>query len=89
MSIRFNTLALAGALAVAAPATVFAAPAAPTILVGHAEKAPAQAPSSEASRYAEREAQDTSVTDYEGGSTFVITMSGTTLAIILVLLILL
>lgn len=90
MSIRTTSLALASALALAVPATVAAAPMAP--VAAHVEKAPAPAPvrtADDASRYADREVQDQDVSNFEGGSTFVITMSGTTLAVILILLLIL
>ena len=89
MSIRFTTLALTSALALAVPATLEAAPTKPVAAqVQTAPEKPAR-DADGAARYADREAQDREVSSFEGGNTFVITMSGTTLALILILLIIL
>lgn len=86
---RFTTLAMASALALAVPTTLHAAPAQP--VAAQVETAPTKPvrDDSAAERYADREAADRDVSSFEGGNTFVITMSGTTLALIIVLLLIL
>lgn len=88
MSIRSASFALVSCLALATP-TIASANATPT--VAQVERttttAPAPAPKSDAASYAEREAQDKQVADYEGGSV-VIAMSGTAFVLLLFLLIL-
>lgn len=87
MKIRTASLALLAGLTVAAPTAAFAAPPAP--IAAHVEKtatAPAPAPQQDASRYADREAQNQQVAEYEGGSTVVIAMSGGALVVLLFLL---
>jgi hypothetical protein len=84
MSLTRN-LALASALALgAAPAVAIAAPThAPVTQVVKAEKP--QAPAQEKS-YADREAADKQVGEYEGGNTVVIGISGGALVVLLLLL---
>ena len=84
MSLRTATL-LAG-LMLATPAAAFAAP--PTEIV-EKTRAPARAHAEETASYAEREARDQRVANYEGGQTVVIAMSGGALVVLLVLLLLL
>jgi hypothetical protein len=50
---------------------------------------PAPAPAQDASRYADREAKDKQVADYEGGSVVVFAMSGTAFVALILLLLLL
>lgn len=85
MSLRTATL-LAG-LMLAAPVTALAAPA-ETVTVEKTD-APKRAHVEETASYAEREAQNQSVANYEGGQTVVIAMSGGALVVLLVLLLLL
>jgi hypothetical protein len=84
-----STLALASALALAAaPAVATAAPVANHVEVIKAEpKAPIQAQDS--TDYAQREAQDKKVANYQGGSTVVIGISGGALLVLLFLLLIL
>lgn len=89
MKIRTASLALLAGLTVAAPTAAFAAPAAPIAHVEKSSTAPAKAPQQDASRYADREAQDKQVAEYEGGSTVVIAMSGGALVVLLFLLLIL
>lgn len=93
MTKRSTSLVLAGALALAVPATVAAAPmtTAPVAerVVRESATAPTPAPAPSADGYAAREQADKDVSQYAGGSTFVITMSGTTLAILILLLLIL
>lgn len=84
-----QSLAFASALALAAaPAVATAAPVAP---IAHTLKAPAQAApiSGDVTNYAEREAQDTQVANYEGGNVVVIGISGGALLVLLFLLLIL
>lgn len=76
MSSRTGLLALAAGLALAAPTIAEARTTAPT-----AER--------DAARYAEREARDPRVADYEGGSTIVVALSGSTVVVLFLLLLLL
>lgn len=88
MKIRTASLALVAGLTVAAPTAAFAAPA----HIAQVEKsatAPAKAPLQDASRYAERQAQDKQVAEYEGGNTVVVVMSGGALVVLLFLLLIL
>ncbi len=85
MSLRTATL-MAG-LMLAAPAAAYAAPA--TEIVQTQKTAPKAAAQVETNSYAEREAADQQVADYEGGQTVVIAMSGGALVVLLVLLLLL
>ena len=84
-----SKLALASALALAAaPAVATAAPVANHVEVVKAEaKAPVQAQDS--TDYAQREAQDQKVANYQGGSTVVIGISGGALLVLLFLLLIL
>jgi hypothetical protein len=84
MSLR--TASLAAALMLAAPAAALAAP--QTEIV-QTTQAPDRAQTSESQSYADREARDKQVQNYEGGDTVVIAMSGTALVVLLVLLLLL
>jgi hypothetical protein len=84
-----QSLAFASALALAAaPAVATAAPVAP---IAHTVKAPAKTgPVSEvATNYAQREAQDKQVANYEGGNVVVIGISGGALLVLLFLLLIL
>jgi hypothetical protein len=82
----FRKATIVASLMLAAPAAALAAP--PTEIV-ETTQAPARARAVEASSYAEREAQDKQVANYEGGNTVVIAMSGGALVVLLVLLLLL
>ena len=87
MSLTKN-LALASALALgAAPAVAIAAP---THAVTQTVKAEKQAPTqSDSKSYADREAADKQVGEYEGGNTVVIGISGGALVVLLLLLLIL
>lgn len=85
MSLRTATL-MAG-LMLAAPAAAYAAPA--THIVETQKSAPKAAAQVETNSYAEREAADQQVANYEGGQTVVIAMSGGALVVLLILLLLL
>ncbi|MGN6105471.1 MAG: hypothetical protein ACTHU0_10235 [Kofleriaceae bacterium] len=79
MSSRTGLLALAAGLALAAPTIAEARTTTPT-----AER--------DAARYAEREARDpraAEVADFEGGSTIVVALSGSTVVVLFLLLLLL
>jgi hypothetical protein len=84
--------ALVIALSIAAPATsAFAAPRAahrevPTATPKGSDTAPA--PVSDADRYAAREAADTSVAEFEGGDNVNIAIGGSTLGILVLVLLL-
>jgi hypothetical protein len=86
--LRPASLALASVLALGAPSVAMAAPSAP---IAHVEKvaAPAPAAQSDATSYADREAKDQKVADYQGGNTVVIAMSGGAFVVLLFLLLLL
>jgi hypothetical protein len=86
MSVR--NLALISALAFGAPAIASANPA-PVAQQVETVKAPAPAAQSDASDYAQREAQDKQVANYEGGNTVVIAMSGGAFVVLLFLLLIL
>lgn len=86
MSLRTATL-MAG-LMLAAPAAAYAAPAT-HIVETQKSSAPKAAAQVETNSYAEREAADQQVADYEGGQTVVIAMSGGALVVLLILLLLL
>jgi hypothetical protein len=85
MSLTRN-LAIASALALgAAPAVAIAGPTHAVTQTVKAEKT--QAPvSSDSKSYADREAQDKQVGEYEGGNTVVIGISGGALVVLLLLL---
>jgi hypothetical protein len=85
MSIR--NFALVTGLALAAPATAFAAPTAPTVQVAQSTNAPAPAPQQDTQSYADREQADQKVADYEGGQV-VVYFSGAALVALILLLIL-
>lgn len=83
--------ALVIALSIASPATAaFAEPAAlrqvPTATPKLSDTAPA--PVSDADRYAAREAADTSVAEFEGGDNVTLAIGGSTLGIIVLVLLL-
>jgi hypothetical protein len=85
-----RNLALATSLAVAAaPAVAYAAPAAP--VAAHTVKvaAPAQASSTDAKSYADREAQSQKAGDFRGGDAVVIGVSGGAIVVLLILLLIL
>jgi hypothetical protein len=85
MSTRIASLAILAGLA-GAPAIALADSAPVTVEV-QKSAAPAQAPKSDVSNYAQREAQDKQAADFQGGNV-VIVMSGAALvALILLLLI--
>ena len=80
--LRPTSLAIAAALALGAPAAL--ANPAPTPIAEH-QAAPRPASKPEASRYAQRERHDQpKVANYEGGSVFVVGISGTALLVLLV-----
>jgi hypothetical protein len=84
---RIASLALISGLALGAP-TVALADNAP--VATHVEKAAAPAPATQqdANSYAQRDAQDKQVQNYEGGNTVVIAMSGGAFVVLLLLLLL-
>ena len=84
MSLRTATL-MAG-LMLATPAAAFAAP---STAIVEKTQTPARAEAIETASYAEREAHDQQVANYEGGQTVVVAMSGGALVVLLVLLLLL
>ena len=86
--IRTASMALMAGLTLAAPAAAYAAP---QVTVAEVQKttAPAPAQQTDASNYADREAQNQKVANYEGGNTVVIAMSGGAFIILLFLLLLL
>ena len=83
-----RTATLMAGLVLAAPVIAHAAPATEIVETTQA-KAPARAEAVETTNYAEREARDQQVANYEGGNTVVIAMSGGALVVLLVLLLLL
>ena len=83
---RLPIAALAAGLMLAAPTAAYAAPATEIV---ETTKAPARAEAVETVSYAEREAQDKQVANYQGGQTVVIAMSGGALVVLLILLLLL
>jgi len=88
MSLTRN-LALASALALgAAPTVAMAAPMAPVTQVVKADNASAPTQSADSKSYADREAQDKQVGEYEGGNTVVIGISGGALVVLLLILLL-
>ncbi|MEJ7599448.1 MAG: hypothetical protein WKG01_16190 [Kofleriaceae bacterium] len=84
--LRPASLALAAAIALAAPSAAFAAPERP--VAAHVQEAPAPAAKSETVDYAQRESKDSKVADYQGGSRVVIGISGGALLILIIVLIL-
>ena len=83
-----TALALLAGLTLATPAVALADATQPmAVEVVKTEKAPAQAPSQDASSYAEREQQSNKAQDFQGGQT-VIVFSGAALVALILLLIL-
>lgn len=89
MSLRPASLALISALTLGAPAIAAAAPQAPVAVqtVSAPVSAPVQA--TDTTDYAQREAKDGKVANYEGGSVVVIGISGGALLVLLLLLLIL
>lgn len=88
MSIRNASFALLAGLTLAAPAAAYAAPAQPAIVeVDRTATAPAPAPQHDATSYADREAANQKIAEYEGGQT-VIYFSGAALVALVLLLLL-
>jgi hypothetical protein len=86
MKIRTASMALMAGLTLAAPTAAFAAPQASIVETVKTDKA---APTQSAD-YAQREAQDQKVANYEGGAgSVVVVMSGGALVVLLLLLLLL
>ena len=82
-----SKLALASALALGtAPAVAMADTTAP---IAQVQREQAPTPAEDTSGYAEREAQDRQVQNYQGGSTVVIGISGGALLVLLFLLLIL
>jgi hypothetical protein len=79
-------MALLAGLTLAAPTVALAD--APTAIVEKTEHR-APAPTQDTSDYAQREAQDKQVADYQGGNTVVIAMSGGAFVVLLLLLLIL
>ncbi|HEU0032197.1 MAG TPA: hypothetical protein VFQ53_16295 [Kofleriaceae bacterium] len=88
MLLRPASLAIASALALGAPSVALADTAPVATHVVKAE-APAPATQQASNDYAQREAQDKQVANYEGGNTVVIAMSGGALVVLLLILLLL
>ena len=86
MSIRTASFALLAGLTLAAPATAFAAPQTEIVQV-EKTTAPAPAQEQDTKSYAEREAADQKVANYEGGQV-VVYFSGAALVALILLLIL-
>jgi hypothetical protein len=87
MSLRNASLALLAGLTLAAPSAAFATPERPVIAQLERASVPAPAPQQDAASYAEREAQNQQVAEYEGGQA-VIYISGGALVVLLLLLLL-
>jgi hypothetical protein len=86
MLLRPTTMALVAGLALGAP-SVMAAPEKPVAAqVESTSTAPKAAAQNEASSYAQREAKDQKVQNYQGGNTVIITMSAGALVLLLFLL---
>jgi hypothetical protein len=85
MSLRTASMALLAGLTLAAPTAAFAEAPAP-IVEKSENRAPAPAQSNDSSDYAQREAQDKQVANYQGGNTVVIAMSGGAFVVLLLLL---
>jgi len=89
MLLRPTTLALAAGLALGTP-SAFAAPEKPVAAqVESTSSAPQAAAKTDSSSYAQREAKDQKVSNYQGGNTVVITMSAGALVLLLFLLLIL
>jgi hypothetical protein len=88
MKIRTASMALLAGLTFAAPTAAFAGPTAPAAQIERVA-APTQAPLHATASYADREAQNQQVAEYEGGNTVVIGISGGALVVLLILLLLL
>ena len=84
----FRTATLVAGLMLAAPVAAYAAP---TAEIVETTKAPTPAPAQDkdSTNYADREAQNQQVAEYEGGNTVIIGISGGALVVLLVLLLLL
>jgi hypothetical protein len=89
MLLRPTALAIAAALAFAAPTALADSIQTPAAEVQHSATAPAPADHSDSSSYAKREHNDKQVANYRGGSVLVIGISGGALIVILILLLLL
>lgn len=87
MSLRTASFALLAGLTLAAPSAAFASPERPLSAQVERTTSPAPAPQQDAASYAEREAQNQQVAEYEGGQA-VIYISGTALVVLLLLLLL-
>jgi len=85
MLLRPTTLALAAGLALGTP-SAFAAPEKPVAAQVESTAAPKTAAQSDSSSYAQREAKDQKVANYQGGNTVIITMSAGALVLLLFLL---
>jgi hypothetical protein len=85
---RIASLALITGMSLGAPARALA-DSAPVASQVQTVRAPAPAASQDASDYAQREAQDKQVAEYQGGSTVVVVMSGGAFIVLLFLLLLL
>jgi hypothetical protein len=90
MLLRPTALAIAAALAFAAPTALADSIQTPAAEVQHsASTTPAPADQTDSSSYAKREHHDKQVANYRGGSVLVIGISGGALIVILILLLLL
>ncbi len=81
-------LALATTLAVAAPATAFAAPSTPAAVETVKVQAPASS-TSDAAGYAQREQHDQKAANFQGGDLVVVGVSGGAILVLLLLLLIL
>jgi hypothetical protein len=88
MSLRLASMTLLAGMALAAPAIAHA-DTKPVAVQVDSNRAPAPAPTHEAVNYAEREAKNKQVAEYEGGQSVVIVMSGAAFVAILLILLLL
>jgi hypothetical protein len=85
---RIASLALISGLALGAPTVALADNAPVATHVEKASTAPAPANTQDATNYAQRDAKDKQVQNYEGGNTVVIAMSGGAFVVLLLLLLL-
>jgi hypothetical protein len=85
---RVASLALITTMSLGAPAVALAE-GAPVAAQVERVRPPAPVASQDASDYAQREAQDKQVAEYQGGSTVVVVMSGGAFIVLLFLLLLL
>jgi hypothetical protein len=83
----FRNLAIASTLALGAPAVAYAAPEAPAAV--EVVKTQAPAPSADSHNYAQREAQDKKVQDFQGGDLLIVGISGGAIIVLLFLLLIL